>query len=180
MRCGEGGGLPTGPFKASPLSCSMVGPRKGAVGTGWSVELWTGQRGSCLCPGLGEEWEEGRLRIWVLAPAISHKHCSLSHMWICGLVAFMSVGKALCCVCTQPHKQLCMECLDPNWLVQSPDLSLSWAWLQLLLSHGHGGRGSDDPGLPPIYTDCFTTCSVRSFQNLDRAGPRRHSPRVPT
>ena len=75
----------------------------------------------------------------------------------------------MCCVCAQPHQQLFMECLDRHWLVQSPDLSLSCAWLQLLLSHGHGDRVSNDPGLPPIHADCFITCYVRSFQNLGQS-----------
>uniref|UniRef100_A0A663M7L5 Uncharacterized protein n=1 Tax=Athene cunicularia TaxID=194338 RepID=A0A663M7L5_ATHCN len=48
-------------------------------------------------PALGE----GQLRILLLALSVSHKHCSLSHVWICGLAAFTPVGEGIV-LCLHP------------------------------------------------------------------------------
>lgn len=48
----------------------------------------------------------------------------------------------------------------------------------LLLSHGHGDRVSNDLELPPVHADCFSTCSMRSFQNVDSTEAYTHSSHV--
>ncbi|KAM9537526.1 protein phosphatase 1 regulatory subunit 27 isoform 1-T1 [Guaruba guarouba] len=71
-----------------------------------------------------------------------------------------------------------MERCDPQCAVQSAGFSLSCAWLQLLQSHGHGDRVSNDLELSPVHADCFSTCSMRRFQDLDSTEPYTHSSHV--
>lgn len=85
---GRGEAHPLGPFRASLCRCSMVGPRKGARSTGWSVELWTGHWGSCLPPRLGGG--AGRRKGPHFVPGSVHFSQPLFSLarvdlWVCGI-----------------------------------------------------------------------------------------------
>lgn len=107
-------------------------------------------RGSCLLPGLGGRAGRGKALRFV--PDSVHFSQTLSvlarvDLWTCGVYVW---GEGIV-LCLHPTSLATVNrCLDPQWLVQSPGLSLSCAWLQLLLSHGHGDGVSDDPRLPPV------------------------------
>lgn len=153
----EGGAWLLGPCKAQSSTCSVAGPQRAAASTGQSVSsgqdpgtpAFSRYWGICIC-----SW----LCLFLTGTAPS-----------CMSDSGDSGGK-LCVLFAEPHQQLFMECLDQHRFMQSPDLSFSCAWLQLLLSHGHGDRGSNDPRLPSVHTD---SSLVRSFQISGRAGRQR-------
>lgn len=115
----RGGGLVLSPSRRRQHS----GARKAATSTGWAVPQ------PPPAPSLGEEQGEVRSRILIPAHS-SHTLLPLARQapWTCG------EG------CTQSHQPLFVQRFDLNQLVQSPDLSLSRAWLQLPLSPGARDR----------------------------------------